>query len=133
MTGLDTNLLVRLLVQDDRVQARAVERFLSESCTEDSPGFVNRIVLCELAWVLDRAYRCTREEIAGALDRLARMKGIRLEEQGEFWQALDVYRSGTAGFADAILAVTNRSRGCEETVTLDRRAAGIPGMRLLET
>lgn len=132
MTGLDTNVLVRFLVQDDPDQARTALSFLHENCTRDDPGFINRIVLCELAWVLKSTFRCTREEVARAIEGLASMAEVRIEDIEETWQALAVYRSGEADFADALLAVTNRTRGCEATVTFDRRAGSIAGMRLLK-
>lgn len=55
MIGIDTNVLVRHLVQDDPAQSRAASQVITERCTRDEPGFINRIVLCELVWVLESA------------------------------------------------------------------------------
>lgn len=132
MIGLDTNVLVRFLVQDDPDQARMALAFLQESCTRERPGFINRIVLCELAWVLKGTYRCTREEVARAIEGLASMAEVRVEDPEETWQAVSAYRAGEADFSDALMALTNRSLGCETTVTFDRRAASVTGMSLLK-
>lgn len=131
MIGIDTNLLVRHLVQDDEKQARLARDFFRRECSVESPGWINRIVLCELTWVLERAYRYTREEVAGALGALAQTAEFRLEDSAAVWSALGSYREGVADFADALLAVTNREQGCSTTATLDRKAARLAGMRLL--
>ena len=55
MNGLDTNILVRHLVQDDPVQSKKASQFILTTCTREVPGVINRIVLCELVWVLESA------------------------------------------------------------------------------
>lgn len=132
MTGLDTNVLVRYVVRDDEAQAKAAAAFIAEHCTPQSPGWINRIVLCELAWVLQSAYKFSRSEICGLLDRLLRTRQLRVEDLPQAWQALAAYRSGKGDFADALLAWTNRDQGCEMTATFDREAASFGGFRLLK-
>jgi len=56
MIGIDTNVLIRHLVQDDPGQSRAATHIMTKQCTRDDPGFINRIVLCEMVWVLESAY-----------------------------------------------------------------------------
>lgn len=131
MHGIDTNVLVRYLVQDDPAQARAASRFVKSACTAEHPGFLNRIVLCETVWVLESAYGYPREQIAGVLDRILRTTQLRVEDPAETWSALALYRKGNADFADALLLRTNEREGCEETVTFDRRAARLSGFRRL--
>ena len=132
MTGLDTNVLVRYVVRDDEAQAKAAAAFIAEHCTPQSPGWVNRIVLCELVWVLQRAYKFSRGQISRLLDRLFRTRQLRVEDLPQAWQALAAYRSGKGDFADALLALTNREQGCDITGTFDREAASLDGMRLLK-
>lgn len=131
MTGLDTNILVRYCVRDDEAQAKAAAAFVAAHCTPESPGWVNRIVLCEFVWVLQRAYKFSRGEISGLLERLLRTRQLRVEDLPQAWRALTLYRSGKGDFADAFLASTNRDKGCEMTVTFDRQAASLEGMQLL--
>jgi predicted nucleic-acid-binding protein len=129
--GIDTNLLVRHFIQDDMVQARAAQTFFRHELSIENPGWINRVVLCELVWVLERAYRCTREQVITALEALAQTAEFRLENLPAVWQALHAYKESGADFADALLAVTNREYGCEVTVTFDRKAARLAGMRVL--
>lgn len=63
MTGIDTNVLVRYLTRDDPVQYKQAKTFLESTCSEENPGYINTIVLCEMVWVLKAAYNCTRDEI----------------------------------------------------------------------
>jgi predicted nucleic-acid-binding protein len=131
MMGLDTNVLVRHLVQDDPAQSRLASTFIAEECSDKDPCFVNRIVLCELVWVLETAYRYPRETVSAALTGLMRTRQFHIEEFASAWRALECYRTGTADLADCLLAQTNRALGCPETVTFDKKAACVTGFRLL--
>jgi predicted nucleic-acid-binding protein len=128
--GLDTNVLVRFLVQDDPEQAEAASTLIA-ALTEDGPGFVCREVLVELVWVLERAYGLGRDDIAQALDGLLAAQELVLEAADHAALALDRYRKGGPGFADQMVALAGQGAGCRDTVTFDRKAARLPGMRLL--
>lgn len=128
MIGLDTNVLLRHLVQDDAGQARQAEKFLATACSADDPAFVNRIVLCELVWVLESGYRYPRARVAGALEAILRTRQFVIEDAQEAWASLAVYRAG-GDFSDALIAAINLREGCIETATFDRHAARQPGFR----
>ncbi|MFZ1482891.1 MAG: type II toxin-antitoxin system VapC family toxin [Paracoccaceae bacterium] len=132
MIGLDTNVLVRFLVQDDPEQAAAATALIV-GLTETEPGFVCREVLVELVWVLERAYGMTRADIAFALDRLLEARELVIEAADRAAIAADRFRKGGAGFSDQMVALAGQGAGCRETASFDRKAAGIPGMRLLGT
>lgn len=131
MIGIDTNVLVRFFVQDDAGQAARAAEFLKSECTPENPGWINRIVLCELVWVLEGTYNSSREEIAAVLEALAQTAEVRIEDLARVWSALRAYRDHNADFADALISETNLAHGCESTVTLDRKATGLAGMRPL--
>jgi predicted nucleic-acid-binding protein len=131
MKGLDTNVLVRHLVQDDPAQSRLASTFIAQECGDKDPCFVNRIVLCELVWVLETAYRYPRETVSSALNGLMRTRQFRIEDLASAWRALECYRTGTADLADCLLGQTNRALGCPETVTFDEKAPRVAGFRLL--
>ena len=131
MIGLDTNVLVRFLVQDDPQQGALATRLMDE-LTAQMPGFVGREVLVELVWVLERAYGYGRAEVASALEGLLVAPEIRLEEHDDVGAALHRYRAGGAGFADLLIAAAARRAGASRVVTFDRRAARIEGVELLE-
>lgn len=131
MIGLDTNVLVRFLVQDDPAQAALVTATISR-LTEAEPGFVCREVLVELVWVLERAYGLGRAEIARALDGLLEARELVLEAADRVAIAADRYRKGGPGFADQMVALAGQGAGCSATLTFDRKAALVAGMTLLE-
>lgn len=129
MIALDTNVLVRFLVQDDPEQARVAAGVI-DRLTDAEPGFVGREVLVELVWVLERAYGYGRAEISGALDGLLSSTELLIEAADDVGAALDRYR-GDFGFADLMIAAAARRAGAGELVTFDRKAARLPGVRLL--
>jgi predicted nucleic-acid-binding protein len=126
MKGIDTNVLLRYLVEDDADQARRAARFLLEECTVEDPGLVNRVVLCELVWVLHSGYGYSRVEVVHALDAIMSAAQLNVEDRHEAAEAVDAYRNG-ADFADGLIAAVNRRLGCEHTVTFDRKASRRPG------
>ena len=130
MIALDTNVLVRFLVQDDPDQARLADEIIDQ-LTEEAPAFVGREVLVELVWVLERAYRLGRAEIAGALDGLLASTELIIEGGDDIGAALELYRNDGFGFADLMIAAAARRAGASEVVTFDRKAARLPEVRLL--
>ena len=130
MIALDTNVLVRFLVQDEPEQARIAGEMI-ERLTGTDPGFVGREVLVELVWVLERAYGYSRSEIAGALDGLLSATELVIEAADDVGPALELYRNDGFGFADLMIVAAARRVGAAELVTFDRKAARLPGVRLL--
>ncbi len=131
MKGVDTNLLVRLIAQDDMEQAGIAERYMAAHCAPDRPCFVNRVVLCELVWVLECAYSQPVDTVAAVLERLLRTADLAVEDAADAWPALRAYRTMGVDFADAFIGRTNAEAGCESTATFDRRAARLPEFELL--
>lgn len=131
MIGLDTNVLVRYLVQDDPGQSRKAAQVIAKRCTRDAPGFVNRIVLCELVWVLESAYGYSKDTIVTVLEKLLRTSQLKIEDMQSAWTAFRMYQKGKADFADCLLGTTNRLGGCNETVTFDQAASKLKDFQLL--
>ena len=127
MIGLDTNIIVRLLVADDKAQTAVAKRFVEGHCSPESPGFINCVVLVEVVWVLANPYRYNRFDIVDALEMLMTGTDRVFEYHDEVRGALDDYRSGRADFIDAFIVRINRARGCEVTATFDRKAARLDG------
>ncbi len=132
MIGLDTNILVRYLTQDHPVQARLATHLLEETLTSEEPGFVSLIVLVEVVWVLESCYDTSRAEIAGILERLLRVRQLRIQDAETAWQALRAFRSAPGDFADCLIERIGHAGACSHTVTFDRAATRGAGMRLLE-
>lgn len=131
MIGLDTNVLVRYVTQDDAEQARLAGRLLENTLNPRNPGFVANIVLCELVWVLESGYGYAREPVAQTLQRLFEIDRIRLESPALAWRALDSYRDDGIDFSDALIALLNASLGCDYTISFDKRAARHAQVKLL--
>jgi predicted nucleic-acid-binding protein len=131
MIGIDTNVLVRHLVQDDLSQSRAATQVITKQCTRDEPGFINRIVLCELVWVLESAYGYPKDTIVAVLEMLLRTSQLKIEDAQSAWTAFRLYQKGKADYADCLLGATNRLAGCDLTVTFDQAALKLEGFQPL--
>ncbi len=130
MTGIDTNVLVRYIMQDDPRQSAVATRWI-ESLTVESPGFVPMVVMVELGWVLEGAYALDRDQLAEAFEAILRAKEFMVEQAAVVWNAVRTFRSGNADFADALIERSAASAGCDRTMTFDRGAAKHCGMALL--
>src|SRR5437764_1356636 len=133
MIALDTNILVRLILQDDEPQARLVERLLIKARHADEQLFVADVVLCELVWVLTRRAGLTRDTIADSLDRILRMELIVVADAGVVERALSAYRSGRGDFADYLIREQALAADATEVVTFDRLLKGEDNFRILSS
>jgi predicted nucleic-acid-binding protein len=124
MIGLDTNVLVRHIVQDNKQEANAASVLIASRCSADDPGVVSLVVLCELVWVLDRGYGYDRGTVATVLRQLLSVEDLLVDRSELAWQALHMYENGKADFADYLIGLSHRERGAEITCTFDRRASG---------
>ena len=131
MIGLDTNVLVRYLAQDEPTQSAIATRLIEETLGASKPGFVSLIVLAELCWVMQSCYDCTSNEVADTLEKLLRSRQLRIEDPEIAWQALRTFRAGRSDFADCLIARIAQAQECEQTVTFDKAAASTAGMSLL--
>lgn len=129
MIGLDTNVLVRYLVQDDPDQS-AVASALIEELTETDPGYLSLVTVVELYWVLRRAYKVGAGRCAELLEGLLDARELRVDHDTVVRAALTASRGGL-DVADAIIAELGRAAGCDHTVTFDEHAARGGAMQLL--
>ena len=131
MIGLDSNIVIRYLVQDDKKQSAAATRFIEKSLTTDVPGYINHITLCEIVWVLQRCYDVTKQQLRDIIEGLLTTKQLIVENAEVAWKALRAYDANSADFCDALIGQANIHSGCEHTVTFDKKAASLPGFDLL--
>ena len=130
MIGLDTNVLVRYIMQDDAKQSALATR-LVESLSTESPGFVALVSVVELGWVLSSAYELDRAQLSEAFAALLRTKEIVIDRAETVWKALRVFQSANADFADCLIERSASAAGCERTMTFDRGAVKGCGMTLV--
>jgi predicted nucleic-acid-binding protein len=128
--GLDANVVVRYLTQDDPIQARKATEIIEHRLTEAKPGFVSVVVMAEIVWVLDRAYSFSAQQIGAAIERMLQVEVLVVEKEQEVFAAMVAFKQGRGAFADALIAQLAMSAGCAHTLTFHNRAVRLPGFRL---
>lgn len=123
MKGLDTNALVRFFVRDDEKQAQAVRKVLLHAEKKGDILFVPIAVTLETIWVLSSVYEYSREEIVQALESLLILSVLRVEEHERIARICLNARAQDADLADLLIGLTSRDKGCETTLTFDKKAA----------
>jgi len=128
--GVDTNVLVRYIAQDDPAQSKRATRLIEHECSAAKPGYVSLVALVELVWVSESCYGATRGEIADIVRRILSIRQLVIEETETAWKALRVFESCKADFADCLIERTARAAGCSVVMTFDKAAVDA-GMTLL--
>lgn len=131
MIGLDTNVLVRYLTQDDRAQARRAESAILKATAGDGRCAISAVVLCELVWVLRGAYKTPKPDVLAALDGILSTEAFEIVDRPIIEGAVELYRIGRADFSDFVIGLTGITAGCSETLTFDRELRGVRGFRTL--
>ncbi|MGO8994763.1 MAG: PIN domain-containing protein [Polyangiaceae bacterium] len=125
MAAADTNVLLRLLIEDDEEQARAARTFQRTH----SPLFVSHVVLAELAWVLVSAYGFSRERVRTLVEMLIDTDGIALQEPNVVRAALEGFGASRADFSDCLILAIAQGAGAAPLATFDKRLGRMPGAR----
>ena len=120
MTGLDTNVLVRYLVQDDPAQSAEATRRIEAGADGSESFAIAPIVLCELVWVLETAYGCPRADIAATLENILRTAQFEVLAKDLVWRAWSDYKTGKGDFSDYYLGAKHRQAGAGKTLTFDK-------------
>ena len=131
MVGIDTNVLVRYLAQDDPKQSVIATRFIEGRLSAENPGFVSTVTLCEVVWVLAESYAADRKRIREIVEGLLATKQLIIERAELVWKSLRAWEGVPADFSDALIGQLAIAHGAEKTVTFDRTAAKLPGFELL--
>jgi predicted nucleic-acid-binding protein len=130
MTGLDTNILVRYLSQDDPIQSPLATDIIESRLSQGNPGFISIVVMVETVWVLNRAYGLANDEIAAALERMLQADTLVVENEQEVFTATIALKEGSGSFTDALIGAIGARAGCSSTLTFDRTALRLPGFEL---
>ena len=130
MIGLDTNVLVRYITQDDDKQS-ALANSLIDSLDASSPGYVTLVTVTELNWVLESVYGVTRHQFVEVMQTLMALDTIKLDRAAVVASAVRVYSSNKADFSDCLIERLSASAGCDQTMTFDKAAAKMAGMVLI--
>jgi predicted nucleic-acid-binding protein len=131
LLGLDTNIVIRLLTDDDPNQRRSALRF-AEGLGRDYLAFLPLICVVELDWALRSRLGYDRQQASAAIEKLLQVRGLTVEHHDLIIAALRQVDQKNADFADALIAARSLQEGCAVVKTFDRKAAArVPGMELL--
>ena len=130
MIGLDTNILVRYLTQDDQIQADISCRLINRYINCERAIFLNNIVICELIWVLERGYKYRKDQIITVLNEILSTVEFNFENQELLWLSLKVFESSTADFSDILIGKLNQLQGCDYTYSFDSNTSSLEEFEL---
>lgn len=131
MIGIDTNVLVRYLTQDDEKQSIISTRLINTYENNAESLFISNIVLCELIWVLERGYKYSKKEIVNVMRGILSTIEFAFEYHEALLLSLSDYEKCSADFSDILLGKINHLYGCEYTITFDTKAASLKEFKSL--
>ena len=131
MIGLDTNVLVRYLTQDDPVQSARATELIERRLGEQEPGFISVVAMAETVWVLERAYGIADADIAAAIERTLQAETLVVEHEPEVFTAMIALKEGQGSFADALIGALGAKAGCSRALTFDQKATRLPSFALV--
>jgi predicted nucleic-acid-binding protein len=134
LIGIDTNVLVRYLTQDDPAQSSIANKFFQQILSASQQGFISLVVLVETCWVLQSSYTVSDVELSSLIENLLQTPQLSIENRDCLNQALQAMmgtKSPKVGFVDFLIHSIAETQGCHYCVTFDKRASQSVGMRML--
>jgi len=131
MNGIDTNILIRYLTQDDPVQSPKATEIIERRLTRERPGFISLVTMAETVWVLGSVYALEDGEIADTVERMLQADTLRIQNEQQVFTAMISLRRGWGAFADALIGALGAWAGCESTLTFDKKAHRLAGFEVL--
>jgi predicted nucleic-acid-binding protein len=125
--GLDTNVLVRLLVSDDAAQTRKARELVERCAGRGEQVLVSLPVIVEAEWVLRSRYEMGKAEILALFRDLLAVRELTLENESSIEEALFYWQDSRADFVYCLIVAHHRRLGCSRTATFDARAARLAG------
>ena len=130
MMGLDTNILVRYLAQDDAIQSPQATQIIERQLTENGPGFISLVTMVETVWVLDRVYGLSIQD-ADAVERILQADTLVVQNEQEVFTAMIALKTGAGSFSDALIGALGAWAGCSATVSFDKKAKRLKQFKIL--
>ena len=131
MIGIDTNVLLRLWLNDAPAQNERIDALLAEHGSAPGSLLVTDIVLAEAMWTLRSAYCQDKAAQLSAVRSLLQETAFAFEDRKAIEQAVAMFESAACGFPDCLIAVKHARLGCEFTATFDRRMRRLPNVRMI--
>lgn len=128
MIGIDTNVLVRIFINDDQIQARKAIKLI-----EQHPGvFVSAIVFCETIWVLQSRYHFNKSQLIIAIEKILKINECQIEYNDTIWAAFHEFQHSHADFSDCVIGAIAKTHGCNAVATFDKKAAKLKNFKLIK-
>lgn len=121
MIGLDTNVIIRYMTQDDPTQAKTASEFIEKTVPKKVPGIYAILFYVKSLGYL-KAIMADKESIIQVIEELLQINQITIPQPETVWRALNDYKNSNADFSDHLIAGTNFTNGCKNTVTFDKKA-----------
>jgi len=131
MIGLDTNVILRYLLQDDPIQTRQANQIVDRQLSEQNLGFISLVTVLEIVWVLRSLLKQNPSQISSHLVNLLTADSLEVQNEQQVFDALFALKSGSGEFEDALIGALNAWAGCSCTLTFDRKAARMPRFRAI--
>lgn len=125
MIGIDTNVLLRFLTQDDLQQAQIAEDLISKYYHKEKSILINNIVICEIIWVLEKGYEYSKKQIKDALKSILSTMEFTFENLEILWVSLEEYEKYNTDFSDILIGNLNLSLNCSTTLTFDKKTSNL--------
>ncbi|MFM8453568.1 MAG: PIN domain-containing protein [Gammaproteobacteria bacterium] len=122
MIGLDTNVLVRFITRDDKLQASQVMSFIQKYQDKEQVLYINKITICQVVWVLKKGYHYKKEELLSLLKFLIHVKEFCFEDFDSVEETIELYETCSVDFADILVSISNKKAHCHETISFDSKA-----------
>jgi predicted nucleic-acid-binding protein len=130
MNGLDTNILIRYLTQDDPIQSPKATKIIERRFTREDPGFISLVTMAEVVWVLGSVYALEGREIADTVERMLQADTLWIQNEQQVFTAMISLRRGWGAFADALIGALGAWAGCDSTLTFDKKALRMAGFEV---
>ena len=130
MIGLDTNVIIRYLAQDDSIQSSKASKLI-DSLNEENKGFISLVTIIEMVWVMQGPYQATKLETIHILNLLLQVHTIQVENASVILQAIHVYANSAEDFADCLIERSAHHVGCKVTMSFNKKAQSA-GMQMIK-
>ncbi len=132
MKALDTNVLIRFLVRDEKRQAEAVYKTFKQAESDNELLFIPLLVLLETVWVLESVYKIKRQDVLDSIYALLLMPILEFESQSTIMSFVSSARETKTELSDLLIAHSAKSAGCESVLTFDKQASSFGFFELLQ-
>jgi predicted nucleic-acid-binding protein len=131
MIGIDTNILLRLWLNDDPAQNKRIDALLAAHGSMPGSLLLTDVVLAEAVWTLKSAFEQDKHAQLIAVRSLLEETAFAFEDREAVAAALSLFEAGSCGFADCLVVAKHARQGCEFTATFDQRMRKLPGVKVL--